>query len=237
MGHIWITWWIVTSECHIGHIWVKYGSHNSHRAGYRWITYGKTCTEVRRSCHGTMHDTDILFRMLRQITHQSRCAEHCHALTDWQPMDRVVHRAEADRATPHNLRACLHLRITSSIGCLSTVRCASVFPALRMSHRWVTCGSTIVTYGSQLNYGMDYRWIIYESKSFVYTSTRNGSRTKCAYVWTGLWTCAAPSANGLHNVHHEPKFVDFWRQHKENWMHRRPFHAPGILCSPQVRGK
>ncbi len=33
----------------------------------------------------------------------------------------------------------------------------------------------------------------------------NGSQTKYAYVWTGLWTCAAPSANGSHTVCQEPK--------------------------------
>ncbi len=32
-------------------------------------------------------------------------------------------------------------------------------------------------------------------------------RTKCAYVWMGLQTCAAPSVNGSHTVHCEPKFV------------------------------
>ncbi len=39
---------------------------------------------------------------------------------------------------------------------------------------------------------------------------RNGSQTECAYVWTGLWTCAAPFTNGSHTIRHEPKFVEDW---------------------------
>ncbi len=46
----------------------------------------------------------------------------------------------------------------------------------------------------------------------------NGSQTKCVYVWIGLWTCAAPSANSLHTVRHEAKFVGFLHEYKENWM-------------------
>ncbi len=41
----------------------------------------------------------------------------------------------------------------------------------------------------------------------------------------------------------EPKLVGFLHEHKENWMcrvsfpcTRCPFHAPGVLCSPQVYG-
>ncbi len=62
----------------------------------------------------------------------------------------------------------------------------------------------------------------------------NRSWIKCAYVWTGLQTCAAPSANSSHTIRCEPKFVGFSREHKENWMR---IHAPGVLCLPQVRGK
>ncbi len=63
--------------------------------------------------------------------------------------------------------------------------------------------------------------------SLVYTSAPNGSQTKCAYVWTGLQTCAAPSANGSHTVRHEPKFVSFLREHKENWMRWVSFPCTG----------
>ncbi len=57
------------------------------------------------------------------------CTKRCLALMDRQPIDRVVHCAEADCATPHNSRACLHLCSMPCIDCLSAVRCASVFPA------------------------------------------------------------------------------------------------------------
>ncbi len=60
----------------------------------------------------------------------------------------------------------------------------------------------------------------------------------------GTQTCTAPYANGSHTVHCETKFVVFLRKHKENWMHwvsfpcaGCPFHAPVVLCSPQVRKK
>ncbi len=52
--------------------------------------------------------------------------------------------------------------------------------------------------------------------SLVYMSGPNGSRTKCAYVWTELRNCTAPSANVWHTVRREPKFVSFLREHKEN---------------------
>ncbi len=55
----------------------------------------------------------------------------------------------------------------------------------------------------------------------------NCSRTKCVYVWTELWTCAAPSTNGKHTVRPELKFVNFLREHKENWMHRVSFPCAG----------
>ncbi len=59
-------------------------------------------------------------------------------------------------------------------------------------------------------------------------------RTKCAYMWMELWTCAAPSVNSLHTIHCELKFVNFLHEHKGNWMH---CETPGVLCSPQVHGK
>ncbi len=62
----------------------------------------------------------------------------------------------------------------------------------------------------------------------------NGSRTKCAYVWTGLLTSAVLSMNSSHTIRHEPKFVIFLREHKKNWM---CLHALSVLCSSQVRGK
>ncbi len=65
---------------------------------------------------------------------------------------------------------------------------------------------------------------------------RESFANKCAYVCR-LWTCSAPFANGSHTIHRVPKFVSFLREHKENWMHRCFFHAPGILCSSQVRRK
>ncbi len=79
----------------------------------------------------------------------------------------------------------------------------------------------------------------------------NGSRIKCAYVWMGLQTCAAPSANSLHTIRRKPKFANFLHEHKENWMHRvsfpctgRPLLASGLqkinklhaAYTPQVNG-
>ncbi len=65
----------------------------------------------------------------------------------------------------------------------------------------------------------------------------NDLQTKCAYVWMGLGTCIAPSANGSHSVHREQKLVGFLCKHKENGMRQCSFHAPGVLSSPQVCGK
>ncbi len=56
-------------------------------------------------------------------------------------------------------------------------------------------------------------------------------RTRYAYLWTGLQTCAMLSANSTHTICHEPKFVDFFVQTQ------RELGAPGVLCSPPVRGK
>ncbi len=58
----------------------------------------------------------------------------------------------------------------------------------------------------------------------------NSSWNKCAYVWMGLRTCAAPSTNDSHTIRCKLKFVDFLRKHRE-------LEAPGVLRSPQVRGK
>ncbi len=54
--------------------------------------------------------------------------------------------------------------------------------------------------------------------NLVYTSTPNGLRTKCVYVWIRLRTCAALSANGSHTIHHKPKFFGVFYKHKENWI-------------------
>ncbi len=61
----------------------------------------------------------------------------------------------------------------------------------------------------------------------VRKSLTNGLRTKCAYVWMGLQTCAAPSAKGSHTIHREPKFVGLLRKHKENWMRWVSFPCTG----------
>ncbi len=55
----------------------------------------------------------------------------------------------------------------------------------------------------------------------------NGSWTKCVYVWTGLQTCAALSANSLHIIRRKLKFVNFLREHKVNWMR---LHALGSFA-------
>ncbi len=56
-------------------------------------------------------------------------------------------------------------------------------------------------------------------------------RTKCAYMWMGLWTCAALSANISHIIYHKLKFVGFFAQTQRELM------ASGILCLPQVHQK
>ncbi len=38
----------------------------------------------------------------------------------------------------------------------------------------------------------------------------NGSCTKCVYMWTGLWTCAAPFAYSWCTIHPKLKFVFFF---------------------------
>ncbi len=58
--------------------------------------------------------------------------------------------------------------------------------------------------------------------SFLF-SVPSGLRIKCTYVWMGLRTCTAPSTNSSHTIRHEPKFVGFLREHKENWIHRVSF--------------
>ncbi len=58
-------------------------------------------------------------------------------------------------------------------------------------------------------------------------------RTKSAYVWTGLQTCAAPSANSSPRT----KIRRFFARTQRTGCTRCPFHAPGVLCSPQVPRK
>ncbi len=65
----------------------------------------------------------------------------------------------------------------------------------------------------------------------------NGLQTKCAYVWMGLQSCAAPSTNGLHTIRREPKFVRFCANTKRTGCAECLFHAMGVACLPQVRGK
>ncbi len=58
--------------------------------------------------------------------------------------------------------------------------------------------------------------------------------TECAYLWTGLRTCAAPSANGSHTICYELKFVSFLCEHNLNGT---CCVDKFVLCSPQVHGK
>ncbi len=62
----------------------------------------------------------------------------------------------------------------------------------------------------------------------------NSLWTKCEYVWMGLRTCAAPSANGSHTVCRKLKFVGFWANTKRTGCAECPFHAQDVLCSLQV---
>ncbi len=94
----------------------------------------KPGTDLCQGCRGAMCDADLtMYTVL--------CAEANYtpiqlALMDRQPMDRVAHRAEADCATPHNLRTCPHLRSAPCSGCFSVVRCASV-PSCTWAMPWV----------------------------------------------------------------------------------------------------
>ncbi len=48
----------------------------------------------------------------------------------------------------------------------------------------------------------------------------NHSQTKCVYLWMGLQTCAAPSANTSHTVRRKLRFVGFLYEHNGNWVCR-----------------
>ncbi len=53
-------------------------------------------------------------------------------------------------------------------------------------------------------------------------------QTRCAYVWTGLRTCAALSVNGLHTICRKPKFFGiFVRTQREQVV-------PGVLSLHRV---
>ncbi len=56
--------------------------------------------------------------------------EHCLALMDQQPMDRVVHYTEADCAMLSDLHACPHLHSMLRWGCHTGACCASLFQVL-----------------------------------------------------------------------------------------------------------
>ncbi len=62
----------------------------------------------------------------------------------------------------------------------------------------------------------------------IFLKPRTHERAKCTYVWMGLRTCTLPSANVLHTVCHESKFVGVLHEHKENWMRRVSF--PSTRC-------
>ncbi len=49
----------------------------------------------------------------------------------------------------------------------------------------------------------------------VHKPLANGSQTKCVYVWMGLQTYAALSANGSHTIRCEPKLVGFLCERRE----------------------
>ncbi len=65
----------------------------------------------------------------------------------------------------------------------------------------------------------------------------NGSRTKCAHVWTRLQTFAALSAKVCIPFPANQNLSVFCTNTKRTGCAGRPFHAPDILCSPQFRGK
>ncbi len=65
------------------------------------------------------------------------------------------------------------------------------------------------------------------ARRLVHRLLANSSRTKCAFVWMGLQTFAVPSANGSHTIRHEPNFVCFLCEHKENWMRQVSFPCTG----------
>ncbi len=104
------------------------------------------------------------------------------------------------------------------------------------------CDTFYTHFGDSL-FGRSHRQTINIASKASYTRARrvvrellaNGSWTKCAYVWTGLLTCAAPSVNGSHTVCRKPKFVVFFCANtKRTECAGCPFHASGVLCSPQV---
>ncbi len=64
--------------------------------------------------------------------------------------------------------------------------------------------------------------------STTYEPSVNGSYTKCAYVWMGLQTCAALSANCSHTICHKSKFVSFLRETKGIGCTVCPVFASGL---------
>ncbi len=99
------------------------------------------------------------------------------------------------------------------------------------------CGNvTILHFGVTLPSTHVHTGILVRNFVQVWTNLKPGTHmwTKCTYVWMGLRTCAAASANRLHTICQEPKFIWVLRKHKGNWVSQE---ALGVLCSPQVRRK
>ncbi len=74
---------------------------------------------------------------------------------------------------------------------------------------------------------LEYKALYTRTRRMVRKQLANGSQTKCAYMWTRLWTCVAPSMNGLLTVLREQKFVGFLRKNKENSMCQVSFPYTG----------
>ncbi len=81
---------------------------------------------------------------------------------------------------------CLHSRVPclvhNSPKASMSVIDENVNLALQMGHRWVTCGSNIFTYKSQMNHQMGYRWNVHRcdtSHKWVTYESHVGCTFKC----------------------------------------------------------
>ncbi len=76
-----------------------------------------------------------------------------------------------------------------------------------------------------------------DGESRVYMSVPNGSQIKSAYVWKELQTCTASFTKWFAYCSGDQNLSVFCVNTKRTGYAGCPFHTPGVLCPPQVRGK
>ncbi len=94
----------------------------------------KPGTDLHQGCCGAMRSADLIMYIVSYA--EINCAPiqmSGSAASLWWTNNQWIKSPttlEADRAVPHNLCVCPHLRSAPHTGCLSVKCCASVFPAL-----------------------------------------------------------------------------------------------------------